>query len=87
MTAAQQFENKAAKQTRVEPERFALREAITRAQLLLSVVERLEHAARVKTIQQQGYAMLLPTRVPEGTARGDKPKRVKTRRLPAKGKR
>jgi hypothetical protein len=60
MTTAQQFETKAAKHTKLEPERFALREAITRAQLLLSILERQEHAERAKRIQQQGYAMLLP---------------------------
>jgi predicted transcriptional regulator of viral defense system len=87
MTAAQQFEAKAAKHTKVEPERFALREAIIRAQLLLSVVERIEHAKRAKDIQQLGYSMLLPTRDDKGKASEDKPKRLKGRRPPKKGKR
>jgi hypothetical protein len=85
MTTAQQFEAKAAKHTKLEPERFALREAITRAQLLLSVLERLEHAERAKRIQQQGYAMLLPPR--DVKAMKEQAELPKRRKIPHKTRR
>jgi hypothetical protein len=58
LLAAQDFEAKAAKHTRIERERVRLREALLQAQFLLSVLEREEHAQRSKRLQEAGYSLL-----------------------------
>jgi hypothetical protein len=59
--AAVRFEFKAARHARIDPERAALREAITRAQLLLSVEDR-GRSRQAEDHERQSDSSLRPAR-------------------------
>ena len=73
LEAAERFEAKAAKHARSETERHALREAITRAQLVLSVSDKKEEPAppRVPVEHQASFYGPALRSLPGG--RGNKP--------------